>query len=509
MKQFVKNFNKLFKSTIFKVQNKTNDMFQISAFNKLFKGRIFKVKNKTNNKFQISAFNKHLIAFISLLFFYLFYLSIPVLYDKTWVQSNIESQLLKEFKINFSISSDISYRILPSPHFLIKDSKIFKEIKDKKLSLADVKNLKVFISQKNFFDKDKSTLKYVKIDNANFTLLKGDIKLLQDNSTGRLSNKQIEIDKSNIFFKDNLDKTIAIVKVSKSFLFSDDGNLINLNGEVFNIPFSFNYSKEKNFTIVAKSLRLDIFDAHYKKENNFNYRKNIISFLNAKIKTDYKTDDGIVFFNSSTSRIRNSKLNYKGELLINPFDLNLNIDMNNYELFKVLNNNSILTELIKTELLFNNNISVRASIIATSLARSEIFQKIKFNFNIVNGKINFDKTRLINKKIGLIELKNSNLFLKNNRLVLNTNIIVQIKDNDELFSLLQTNKKFRKPIKEILINLNYDFLSDQFEFNNFKIDNKEASDELLRIIEGFEDNVLNNFNKSRRLLNALLASYEG
>jgi hypothetical protein len=94
-------------------------------------------------------------------------------------------------------------------------------------------------------------------------------------------------------------------------------------------------------------------------------------------------------------------------------------------------------------------------------------------------------------------------------LVLNTNIIVQIKDNDELFSLLQTNKKFRKPIKEILINLNYDFLSDQFEFNNFKIDNKEASDELLRIIEGFEDNVLNNFNKSRRLLNALLASYEG
>ena len=152
---FLKNFNNLIKKTIFKVQNKTNDKFQISVFNELIKKTIFKVQNKTNDKFQISVFNRSIIIFISLLFFYLFYLSIPVLYDKTRVQINIEKQLLKEFKINFSISSNISYRILPAPHFLIKDSKIFKEDGNKLTSLANIKNLKIFISQKNFFDKKK------------------------------------------------------------------------------------------------------------------------------------------------------------------------------------------------------------------------------------------------------------------------------------------------------------------------------------------------------------------
>ena len=54
-------------------------------FNNLILKTIFKVQNKTNNKFRISNFNKILITFIGLLFFYLFYLLIPLLYDKGWV----------------------------------------------------------------------------------------------------------------------------------------------------------------------------------------------------------------------------------------------------------------------------------------------------------------------------------------------------------------------------------------------------------------------------------------
>ena len=127
MKKFVKNFNNLIKSTIFKVEN------------------------KTNNKIKVSNFNRYIITLISLLFISLFYLLIPTLYDKNWVQQNIENQLLKEFKINFSLSSDISYNILPSPHFLIKDTKIFKQDGNKEIVLSDIKSLKVFISKKNFF----------------------------------------------------------------------------------------------------------------------------------------------------------------------------------------------------------------------------------------------------------------------------------------------------------------------------------------------------------------------
>ena len=148
MKQIIKNFNKLIKKTIFKVQN------------------------KTNNNFKISGFNKYLITFIALLFIYLFYLLIPLLYDKTWVQTNIENKLLNEFKVNVSTSADISYRILPAPHFLIKDSKILVSEDEKIKSIAEIQDFKVFLSQRNFFDKEKMSIKKIFINDANFSLLK-------------------------------------------------------------------------------------------------------------------------------------------------------------------------------------------------------------------------------------------------------------------------------------------------------------------------------------------------
>ena len=99
----------------------------VKTFNNLVKKTIFKVQNKTNNNFKISNFNKFLITFISLLFLYLFYLLIPLLYDKTWVQTNMESKLLNEFRVNLSTSANIACRILAAPNFLIKDSKILLE----------------------------------------------------------------------------------------------------------------------------------------------------------------------------------------------------------------------------------------------------------------------------------------------------------------------------------------------------------------------------------------------
>ena len=59
----------------------------VKNFNNLIKKTIFKLENKTNNKFQVSTFNKYVIAVISVLFIYIFYLSIPLLYDKNWVQN--------------------------------------------------------------------------------------------------------------------------------------------------------------------------------------------------------------------------------------------------------------------------------------------------------------------------------------------------------------------------------------------------------------------------------------
>ncbi len=199
----------------------------IKNFNNLIKRTILKVQNKTNNKFNISVFNKYLITFITSLFLYLFYLLIPLLYDKTWLQANIESKLLNEFKLNLSTSADISYRILPAPHFLIKDSKILVAEGEKKKSIADVKDFQIFLSQTNFFDKEKINIKKIVISNANFSLLIDDIKLLNEHISKKFSNKKVTINNSNIFFKDNLEEIISIIKVDKTVLFFDDEKLLN------------------------------------------------------------------------------------------------------------------------------------------------------------------------------------------------------------------------------------------------------------------------------------------
>ena len=489
----------------------------IKNFNNLIKRTILKVQNKTNNNFNISVFNKYLITFITSLFLYLFYLLIPLLYDKTWLQANIESKLLNEFKVNLSTSADISYRILPAPHFLIKDSKILVAEGEKKKSIAEVKDFQIFLSQTNFFDKEKMNIKKIVISNANFSLLRGDIKLLNEHISKKFSNKKVTIKNSNIFFKDNLEEIISIIKVDKTVLFFDDEKLLNffkLKGEVFNLPFTFDFNNRndsiryKEFYLNFKRLKLDISNKSTT-ENKLTSGKNSITFLQSTINTRYNLKEKLIIFESSSSKLNNSQVNYKGELSINPFDLNLNINLDNYKISKLFDINPLLIELIKSGLLFNENISVSTSIITNSNIKNEIFDNAKINFYIIGGKIHFDKTKFINNNIGSLQLNNSNLFYENNELTFNSDILIDIQNSQKLFSFLNTSKSSRKDIKTILINLDYDILANQIRFNNVKIDNREVSSQLLTIIEDFTDNNQNNSNKSRRLLNEALKAYEG
>ena len=490
----------------------------IKKFNNLAQKTIFKVENKTNDKFKISRTNKALITFIGLLFLYIFYLLIPLIYDKDWVKNKIQTHLYSEFKINLNFTEDISYRILPAPHFLIKNSKILVNETEKKKSISEIKFLKVFINQGNFFDKEKIKIKKIIIDEANLSLLRSDLKLIKQYKDTQFSNNKIKINSSKIFLKDNLNEIISIIKIDEATLFFDDkkmSNLLNLDGEIFNIPFTLDFinkndlikSEEINFK--AKSLNLNISNKSIIEKDNFLSGKNIISLLNTTINTKYDIEEKLITFVSENSRMNNSKINYSGELSINPFDLELEVDLNDYSLSLLFDSKPILSEFLKSKLLFNENISINTSIDINSSTKNEIFQDAKINFRIVNGKIDFNNTLFINNDIGSLELSNSNLFFKNNNLILNTDIFIDIKNSNELFSSLNTSKLLRKDLKKIFINLNYHFFSNQIEFKNVKVDNHEASDQLLTIIDGFKDNNSNNLNKSRRLINELLKAYEG
>ena len=479
----------------------------VKNFNNLIKKTIFKVENKTNNKFHVSKFSKYLISAIVVLFIYIFYLSIPLLYDKNWIQNKIVTELGNEFNINLGNSFDFSYRILPKPHYLIRDSKT---------PLAEIKTLNVFISQNNFFNKDSIRINEVVIEEANFSLLSNDLKPLYKDSENKFSKKKIKINDSNIFFKNNLNEVISIIKISNAFLFFDEKNLFNLfdlKGEIFNIPFKLKYENalnlRKQIEINAPDLKLKVINDFFKKDENLSSGISNISILSSSINTKFNIKDQIAIFQSDGSRIYNSKIDYNGQLAINPFDLNLKINLYDYKISNLFTPNSIINEFIKSGLLFNENISVQTLVNIKSTKKDEIFNEAKLELRILNGKISFDKSVFINNNIGLMEISNSDLFLDNDKLFLSSNLSIDIKDIDKLYSFLNTSKNSRKNIRNIKLNIIYDFLSNQIELKNIKINDNDVSSQFNNIAEGFIDINSNNLTKSRKLLNELINLYDG
>ena len=529
-KKFAKYYNILINEILLKLKNKTNKIF-LNKLNFLIKSTLFKHRNKTNNiftnklKFKVSSFNKHLISIISLLFIYLFYLLIPILYDKTWVQNTIEDKLLNDSKLNFSISSEISYEILPAPHFTVKDAKIFNDDNNNPKDISEIKELKIFISQKNLFNKRKLEIKKLLIKDANFSIKGSDLSFLNNFFNEKFSTKKIFIKKSNIFFKDNEDNTITIIKIIKSSLSYDEikmFNFINFEGEVFNTTFKIKLNKEflsdsiKSQTkIDSGKLKLNIFNESIKKfRDDFNLINGLNKFFinNSKMITNYNIKKNSFLFESKNSKVSDARVNYRGKLDLDPFHFIMDLNIEKLSLKNLINPNSILFELFKTKLLLNENISSNISVTVNSVSNYKLFDSAKFFFNIKNEKINFDNSFLLNNKIGILKVTNSDLFFENENLIFSADFNIDINDYEKFYSKFNSPKKLRKPIKKINMNIEYNYFENEFKINSFKVDNRKSNDELenrLDIFNQLTNKSLNNNIQNRNLFNSLLSAYDG
>ena len=228
----------------------------IKFFNNYFTDNFNKIKKFKYIKFiKISNLSMSIILFVTLSFLYLFYLSIPTLYNKDALQKDITNKLIKEFKINFSLSSNIKYLILPAPHVLVENVKIFdNNLKDPK-ELSQIKKLKIYISQKNLFDQDDLKIEKILIEDANFLVQNKSYEFFDDYLKNQFSKKKVTIKNSNFFFMDKNNKTISIFPIKTINLFYDEEELVNkmiAKGKFFKIPFNIEWNK--NFKKDAKSV---------------------------------------------------------------------------------------------------------------------------------------------------------------------------------------------------------------------------------------------------------------
>tara|TARA_A100001015_G_C15029728_1_gene732539 strand:+ start:977 stop:2506 length:1530 start_codon:yes stop_codon:yes gene_type:complete len=493
-----------------------------NLINKIFFKNLNKIKDNyfDDSKSKISNFNKFLIASISILFFYLFYLSIPTLYNKSWVQNTLENKLLNEFKINFSISSEISYEILPSPHFTIKNAKILNYDENVPKELSNLKNLKIFISQSNLFKKENLQIKRISIYDANFTIQKNDFSFFKDLFNQKLSNKKIYLKKGNIFYKDDKDEIVSLVKIMNFSLFYDDKKISNdfkFRGEIFNLPFTLEFNQEisddsfQSIDIESKKIKFNFYNESKKMSDDISRGFNTVSFFSSKFSTNYNYKKDLIEFSSSKLKSSNPTTNYVGIISLKPFDFNINVNVENLKIKKLFDSNSVYFEIFKNELIFNKNLSAKFSINSIE-KNNRMFDLVKIILNINNGNINFDQTSFINDNIGQIKIINSRLFLQNDDLVFNTDINIDVKNSSSLFSFLQTPKKSRKPIKNIRINLDYNLYNDQIVLNNIKFDDLEPnkdSQDLIGIFNSQENKDYKNFIKNKNLFNRLIETYSG
>ena len=111
--------------------------------------------------------------------------------------------------------------MLPQPHFSIKDSKLFTVKSNVSNEFAEIKEVKIFIKQNNFFDKNNLSISKIDIYRANFFIKRDDFKFISYFFNKEFSKKKIKIKKSKIFFNDKKDNVLVVLLVPNAMFVLD------------------------------------------------------------------------------------------------------------------------------------------------------------------------------------------------------------------------------------------------------------------------------------------------
>ncbi len=142
---------------------------------------------------------KTILPSIVIFFTAILLLSLPVLLNYNSIQNVIEKKISSEFKINLKILDDVSLKIFPKPHYLVKKANLDLNIENDKSSVIQTKNLKIFIPIKKLYSKSNIEIDGIEIEKANIYFQYNDILDFRNHLYYKI-NKPIYIKKSNFFF---------------------------------------------------------------------------------------------------------------------------------------------------------------------------------------------------------------------------------------------------------------------------------------------------------------------
>ena len=472
-----------------------------SYFSKL---NLLKKYPKKNN---ILANNKVFFSLSAIIILTLSYFLLPTLYNKDIAQVEIKNQILKNYNFNIKFNEKIRYGLLPKPHFVSKNLSILNN----KREIGVVQNFKVFIDFGNLFSIDNLEINDLVLNKTDFDLNKNDLLFFEKFLKMEPNENKIIIKRSNIFFKNLNEELLFLNKINDSNFYFDSYNLENvliLKNEIFNIPYivTFKNNKfQKNFSIKFNSKKIGL-----NVESNTNYNDLIkkgkldLLFVNKDESLFYEIDKKSLNFSSI------DKKSFDGYFDFKPFYLKASFNYDGISTKDILKNDSLLIEILKSEILNNRNLNVNIDLNVRNLTNIDYLNDLKLKLNLDQGNITFSKSRIMWKDDLEINLKEGILNYDQNEIFLIGKLIINANNIDNFYKSFQIKKIHRKKINKLELDFVYNFNKNKFNFDNVKIDNK-SNDKLNEFLDDFNSTEKKFFNKIsfKNFVNNFFSSYVG
>lgn len=476
--------------------------------------KLFNIKEKKDKKLDYLSAKRVLAAVFLILILIFSYLSIPILYNKSELQSEIKNQLLKKYDMQFVFASDMKYGLFPRPSFTFTDVKILNL--DKNIDFAEIKKLKINLFIKNFFSLKSLKIKDIFLNNVNFNVKKNDISFFNNLLDSNFMNTSIKIEDSFIFFTNQEDEILFINKINKMKYYHDPKrkfNILSAENEIFNIPYSFDLINDKTNKKILSTVNLNILKSLFEGEHNYkedinNGSVKIIS-KNNKSLINYKLNQNIFSFEFNDSKLA-PEFYYTGQIDLKPFFLNLLGKAENINISSLIDPNSLLIQLLKTEIFNNQNLNVTSTLNAKLISPYQKIVNLIFNIKIKEGLIDLDNTNFSWSDFADFEISDSLVYLSENNLTLDGVLKIDIKNYNEIYKFFQTPRNHRKEIRKIEFEFNYNFDQEIINISNLKINNildENVGKILNRLVS--QDNVLQNRIYIKNLINKAIKSYAG
>ena len=504
-----------------KFTKKISNIFQNLKYSlKIYKNKkkLFELFNKFNSK---KLKIRYLIFSSSLLFFYyLIYLSFPGILHNKSDQNYLTKLLNEQYSLEFSLSPEINYSILPKPHFQISNVIIFNNNNNFQKEIAQVKKMKLYLVQTNFLKKRQLKIKSVELFETNFFINKSDIAYVENFLKNGFIEKPMIIKRANFFFQDLENETISFLNLKKVHMQYNDKNnndVLLSEGEIFNIPFKITWKQDLKKSEQSTNLKFKKINLNILNSSRFIDKKSVNKlqvYLNrSRYIINYNLSSDKINFDSKNSFIGNDKLTYSGNIFLNPFNFNINSSLDSLKIKKLLLNSSLLREILSNDFILNENFNGKINLNVKKLENNPFFDNLKININFKGQTLEFNNSTLLNDKIANLIVKKGILYEEKNNIIFKSNVDFVINDLDKFFNKFVVPKKNRHYLKklsfEILINLTTnDFKILNITNESFK--NKEFP-EIDELIYEFNSGSfkISNWIEFKIFANKIISSYAG